>query len=554
MDQLKQDFLTQDIFPGCDGHVSYESVGQFLDDPDLFRVYLFTPQGMLAIDKCQTYLHGQELVATCPWSSREWKAMSAKYLARLREEGLTEADMVQCLAHYQAHRTAYYAVPFYSWKHLQNQHLSPIYDAELLIGLFEMYGRDVRHPVFLDRMAEISFDPINRAAMDEYLMSTVGKRYLDAIWLEVTNHLQKDPGGDDRLRCITDLFAEEDTVEWFVDGVFAKGSISVLSGKPKTGKTSLARHLIIGLSKGTSWLGCDIPQPVKVGYFCCDDPKPLFKHIMRLAYDHIGLPEAAFLPHVQFSLNPSLLLKTLKDAVAQGMEFFILDTLFDAVNVKSANDYAELKPIMGALNRFCRQHNVHILCIHHDRKGSRGTQDDILGSQAIAGSSSHNIAVYREDDNDETSSHCIRSSNRYPEFIGGTSFRGQEFVVTQTGCMLDAAHTPDQRKASKQVQLIVDIFGYVWAQRQPVSKADIERNVSGRVTVIREMVDDLVDKNILDRDGRKFVVHPRFAAETEETCNQALLAYLKGVEVPVFDASDGATSGQTGSRPEKRVP
>src|SRR5207245_37815 len=43
------------------------------------------------------------------------------------------------------------------------------------------------------------------------------------------------------------------------------------------GKTSLARWLIVGLSKGTSWLGCNIPHPIKVGYFCCDDPKPLFR-------------------------------------------------------------------------------------------------------------------------------------------------------------------------------------------------------------------------------------------------------------------------------------
>src|SRR5262249_47816966 len=62
--------------------------------------------------------------------------------------------------------------------------------------------------------------------------------------------------------------------------------------------------------------------------------------------------------------------------------------------------------------------------VAYNKTSRSGSQDGILGSQAIAGSSAHNITVWCEDEQDENSSRYIKSRNRYPDFLNGKSFRG----------------------------------------------------------------------------------------------------------------------------------
>src|SRR5262249_50083770 len=161
----------------------------------------------------------------------------ATYLKTLETFSLTQDDIRECLNHYFQHRTEF-TVRFVSWEYLENRKNDPHYHAHQLTMQFGMYEYNFKNPVLLEGLAAISFDPLNRAVVEDHLLERENKRYLDAIWQEVNNYLTKDEG-DDIFRDVTDILAEEDDLEWFVDGVFSSGSLSVMSGAPKAGKTSL---------------------------------------------------------------------------------------------------------------------------------------------------------------------------------------------------------------------------------------------------------------------------------------------------------------------------
>src|SRR4051794_24810254 len=53
-----------------------------------------------------------------------------------------------------------------------------------------------------------------------------------------------------------DLLAEpDDTVDWLVERRIPMGSTCLLSSKPKVGKTAAARHLVLAVARGETWLG-----------------------------------------------------------------------------------------------------------------------------------------------------------------------------------------------------------------------------------------------------------------------------------------------------------
>lgn len=83
--------------------------------------------------------------------------------------------------------------------------------------------------------------------------------------------------------------------------------------------------------------------------------------------------------------NPLLTLRQTLDA-RRDIKLVIIDTLFRAVSVKSADDYAEVTRAMNLVLDLAAKYGCHILCLHHAGKRERvDPRDVILGSTAIGG-------------------------------------------------------------------------------------------------------------------------------------------------------------------------
>src|SRR4029453_4107725 len=85
------------------------------------------------------------------------------------------------------------------------------------------------------------------------------------------------------FRPIADLLAQPDVpLEWLVEGLFPREAISLLAGRPKSGKTTLCRTLAADVVSGTSFLGRATVQGSAIYVSLEDSARAVTAHFRRL--------------------------------------------------------------------------------------------------------------------------------------------------------------------------------------------------------------------------------------------------------------------------------
>jgi RecA-family ATPase len=158
------------------------------------------------------------------------------------------------------------------------------------------------------------------------------------------------------------------------------GGMSLLAGKPKAGKTTLARSLALAVARGEPWLGFKTAQGA-VFYLALEEKRTEvrrhFQAMGAIASDPIEVFIAPS-PH-----NGVVRLR----AVAEQKRpvLIIVDPLLRMIRVKDANDYAIVLAALEPLLSLARETGAHVLAVHHLGKGDRGGGDGVLGSTAFFG-------------------------------------------------------------------------------------------------------------------------------------------------------------------------
>lgn len=174
------------------------------------------------------------------------------------------------------------------------------------------------------------------------------------------------------------LFEPQPEVPWLVDGLLIKGGLSTLIAKPKIGKSTLAKTLVLAVSKGEDFLGMSTEKS-KVLYLGLEDHAGEFQSdFLKLCADgtedidaHIGLAPP----------NP---IDFLRDEISRRRPgLVIVDTLMKLIRVADVNDYAKTNNAFEPLLALARDTGTHILCVHHAKKGKSKDGENTLGSTAI---------------------------------------------------------------------------------------------------------------------------------------------------------------------------
>jgi len=207
-----------------------------------------------------------------------------------------------------------------------------------------------------------------------------------------------------------DLLAEPpEQVSWFIEGLLKAGGFSVLAGKPKSGKSTLARCLAFCAARGLRWLGRPVTQG-PVLYVALED---LRSEIAR-SFAEMGADGADPL-HLHIGMSPDNALTELQAKIERERPVLVvLDPMIKFLRIWQPNDYGAttlaLEPVLG----LARDTGAHILGVHHLGKGQRTGADAILGSTAIHGAVDVALLMHR------TGSHVTLSSeaSRYGEPFG----------------------------------------------------------------------------------------------------------------------------------------
>lgn len=194
------------------------------------------------------------------------------------------------------------------------------------------------------------------------------------------------------LTTLSDLLAEPDeVVRWVVDGRVPAGGLVMLAGKPKAGKSTLARDLAFAVAKGRPWLGWST-SPGPVWYIALEEKRSeIRRHFRAMGADGTE--------PVKFFINQAHdELLALLHAAAQEQQpaLIIVDTLQRLIRCRDINDYAEVTNKMEPLLAVARQTGAALVLLHHAGKSARADViDSSLGSTSLTGSVDNYMALSR---------------------------------------------------------------------------------------------------------------------------------------------------------------
>ncbi len=173
------------------------------------------------------------------------------------------------------------------------------------------------------------------------------------------------------------------SVEWLWEGFLARGLITLLSARPKLGKTTLLFHLLTALFHRQPFLDRATDPPGKV-LLCTEEGPVLLKR--RLERLGLGEDDLLILPRSAMTGRRTGWTETIQQirlAARQGVCLVIIDTLAAFWDVEDENDAPKAGAALLPLQTLAQQRGIAVLLVHHLRKtpGEEGTAH--RGSGAI---------------------------------------------------------------------------------------------------------------------------------------------------------------------------
>ncbi|HEX7422873.1 MAG TPA: AAA family ATPase [Terriglobales bacterium] len=293
------------------------------------------------------------------------------------------------------------------------------------------------------------------------------------------------PTGTLVFTSVGDLLNEVDeTDHWLVDGILQAGGLGVVVGKPKAGKSTLARCLCKSVAEGSDWLGRKVEQG-RVLYLALEEKRSQ----VRAHFRALGVSADAPLK-IFCGATPEDGLAQLRAALEESpAALVVLDPLFRFIKVKDGNDYAHMTNALDPVLRLARDFGPCVLVTHHTSKGdARADVDAPLGSTAISGSVD-TLLVIKRSDRYRTLSSVQRSGEDLAEIV--IELDPTTRSVTAGGTRQDADINTMKAAMLEHIRTLTE----------PADEGTIRDAVEGRKQVKVHALRALIDDGKVERTG-----------------------------------------------------
>jgi hypothetical protein len=292
----------------------------------------------------------------------------------------------------------------------------------------------------------------------------------------------------------------QEEVEFLVDQRLIKGGLSIFAAKPKVGKSTLCRQLIVAVAHGTDFLSSAVEQG-EVVYLALEEKLSEVQAHLKLLGATENDPIHIHTGNIDRKKALGRLESTLK--ANRNIALVVIDPVFKFVNgVRDADDYMQVNSALDPLLQLARDYNVHILTVHHMKKQiSEDVMDGLLGSTAIMGTVDAAIAISRRPDGIR----CIATRHRY-----GTELPETQLVWDSDQRKVSLGITADQSLAEEaqntERRIGEEIMGYVGAHNG-VTHEEVMAAVVGKSTTKKRVFNSL-SKQFFERSGSGTKGHP----------------------------------------------
>ena len=280
---------------------------------------------------------------------------------------------------------------------------------------------------------------------------------------------------------LAELFdAPDDDVTWLVDDLLPRGGLSILSARPKAGKTTLSRTGAMAVANGRPWLGREVERgPVLICAF--EEIKAaVAKHFRAMGatpdmplHFHIGPPPGDPFPWLEAEVE------RIKPALV------VVDPLFKLIAVEDGNSYAEVGRALDPLLGLARSTGAHVLAVHHNRKSSGDVAgDEVLGSTSLFAGVDTLLTLRRSTEGDRT----IASTQRY-----GADMEPTVLALDPATLWISAAGTRTEQAARETAR---EVYDFLADEGEARRTNEIVEGVDHRRTQV------LAALKLLEREGR----------------------------------------------------
>ncbi len=292
------------------------------------------------------------------------------------------------------------------------------------------------------------------------------------------------------LHTIDEIFAPLPPMEWIVDGVFSKGSLSMLAGAPGSKKTYSLLYAGMCVALGRPWL--DYPtRQAKVLIVDEENGEIRLRNRLREVLHGVD-PDAR--PPLQYAFNERFNFRNPHDqarfyAMVQesGAEFVVVDSLAAVMAGGDENSVKDVQPVFLFLRQVANDNNCAIVLIHHTNK-----MGGYRGSSAISGAVDLLLMVESEGKSSEMKFRSEKTRDVEPfSFAALTRFEEERFY------MLRDADTPPTASVSTSE---TNLLRYL-QENGPTSKKKLEDGCGlemPRGTAIKAIY-SLLDKGLIER-------------------------------------------------------
>jgi len=174
------------------------------------------------------------------------------------------------------------------------------------------------------------------------------------------------------LQVIPDAYWIEDypdhTIDWPIDGILCP-YITILSGQPKVGKSTISLHMVIAMITGEPFLGRDVNLASrKVAWMGFDSG-----WVNELRNNYRNKTDGALLlqnPLTSLALEDWRLLGN--NLIRAGIGYLVIDHLYGLGGHLNLNENQEASKIMNCLQVLVREYQIPILLLAQATKNQRG--------------------------------------------------------------------------------------------------------------------------------------------------------------------------------------
>ena len=332
----------------------------------------------------------------------------------------------------------------------------------------------------------------------------------------------------------------EDTA-WLVDGLIPEGGVTLLSAKPKAGKSVFARNLALAVARGGRFLGRHCEGGL-VLWVALEERKEqvigAFKAMGGQRQDPIRF---------HFGAAPlDAIVWLQRECEVHKPALIVLDTWHKLTLIENVNDYGAVNRANEPLMRLARERGVAQVWIHHNNKSVAGNGDEVLGSSALFAAADVLITMTRANDG----SRACRSIQRV-----GTDMEETILAMNpETGIIVSAGSKyVAQIDALKPAVLDTVADG-------SLTRAEIVSGTEGRRSIILGAFNDLIhDGLIIKAEGsgrRGDPVRYRCPGTTiQDSLNSGSLVpvYVKEPPEP-GTRNENSGSNESGTSTELREP